>query len=116
DRRRDEAVRALRRRSVGRRADRRGAARAAAQEARARRLMVVPAAGAPIAIALPDGTVVTRVGNAVIGRDPACDVVLASAEVSRRHAAIEVRGGDVYLTDNSSNGTLVGDRLVVRST
>ncbi len=35
----------------------------------------------PITIALPDGTVVTRFGAAVIGRDPSCDIVLASGEV-----------------------------------
>jgi pilus assembly protein CpaF len=69
-----------------------------------------------IAIALPDGTVVTRRGTAVIGRDPTCDVVLVSGEVSRRHATIELKGGAPYLTDNSSNGTLVGDRLVVKTT
>ena len=66
----------------------------------------------PIAIALSDGTVVTRLGAAVIGRDPSCDVVLASAEVSRRHVAIEIRDGTVFLTDSSANGTLVGDQLV----
>jgi pilus assembly protein CpaF len=69
-----------------------------------------------IAIALPDGTVVTRQGSAVIGRDPGCDVVLPSAEVSRRHAAVEITGGSAWLTDNSSNGTLVADQLVVRTT
>ncbi|HTE51118.1 MAG TPA: ATPase, T2SS/T4P/T4SS family [Kofleriaceae bacterium] len=69
-----------------------------------------------ISIALPDGSVVTRHGAAVIGRDPGCDVVLASAEVSRRHAAVEVTGTGAYLTDNSANGTLVADQLVVRTT
>ena len=70
----------------------------------------------PITIALPDGTIVTRYGAAVIGRDPGCDVVLASGEVSRRHAAVEVRGGSVLLTDNSANGTVVNGRLVARAT
>jgi pilus assembly protein CpaF len=70
----------------------------------------------PISIATPDGVVVTRLGAAVIGRDPTCDVVLASAEVSRRHAAIEVVDGAILLTDNSANGTLVNGQLVVRST
>jgi len=70
----------------------------------------------PITIALPDGTVVTRFGAAVIGRDPSCDIVLASGEVSRRHAAIEIKGGSILLTDNSANGTLVNGQLVVRAT
>ena len=74
------------------------------------------AARRSISIALPDGSVVTRQGAAVIGRDPGCDVVLASAEVSRRHAAVEVTGDGAFLTDNSANGTLVSDQLVVRTT
>ena len=78
--------------------------------------MMASPAQTSIAIALPDGSVVTRMGAAVIGRDPSCDVVLASAEVSRRHAAIEVREGVAFLTDSSANGTLVSDQLVVRTT
>jgi pilus assembly protein CpaF len=78
--------------------------------------MVALVSRTPITIILPDGTTVVRMGEAVIGRDPNCDVVLASAEVSRRHAAIEVRDGGFYLTDNSSNGTRVNDQLVVRKT
>jgi pilus assembly protein CpaF len=70
----------------------------------------------PITIALPDGTIVTRFGSAVIGRDPGCDVVLGSGEVSRRHAAIEVSGGTILLTDNSANGTWVNGQRVVRAT
>lgn len=48
-----------------------------------------------------------------IGRDPSNDLVLADAMVSRRHAVIELRGGQYYLRDcNSSNGSLVnGDRV-----
>ena len=79
--------------------------------------MIEPSATeTPITIALPDGTVVTRFGAAVIGRDPSCDIVLASGEVSRRHAAIEIKGGAILLTDNSANGTLVNGQLVVRAT
>ncbi len=79
--------------------------------------MIEPSATeTPITIALPDGTVVTRFGAAVIGRDPSCDIVLASGEVSRRHAAIEIKGGSILLTDNSANGTLVNGQLVVRAT
>jgi uncharacterized RDD family membrane protein YckC len=48
-----------------------------------------------------------------IGRDPANDLVLPDAMVSRRHAVIEHRGDEFFLRDcNSSNGSLVnGDRI-----
>jgi uncharacterized RDD family membrane protein YckC len=48
-----------------------------------------------------------------IGRDPANDLVLPDAMVSRRHAVLECRGDQFYLKDcNSSNGSLVnGDRI-----
>lgn len=42
-----------------------------------------------------------------IGRDPACDVVVASSEVSRSHAEIESGPDGYYLIDTSSNGVLV---------
>jgi uncharacterized RDD family membrane protein YckC len=52
-----------------------------------------------------------------IGRDPSNDVVLPDAMVSRRHAVIEMRGGQYFLRDcNSSNGSLVnGDKVSERS-
>jgi len=46
----------------------------------------------------------------VCGRDGACDLVLAGAQVSRQHATIEIRRDKVVLVDHSSNGTT----LVVR--
>ena len=46
----------------------------------------------------------------IFGRDAACDVVLAGAQVSRQHATIEFRRDKVILIDHSSNGTT----LVVR--
>jgi uncharacterized RDD family membrane protein YckC len=51
-----------------------------------------------------------------IGRDPSNDLVLADAMVSRRHATIELRGGQYLLRDcNSSNGCLVnGSRVIER--
>jgi uncharacterized RDD family membrane protein YckC len=51
-----------------------------------------------------------------IGRDPSNDLVLADAMVSRRHATIEMRGGQYLLRDcNSSNGCLVnGNRVIER--
>jgi predicted component of type VI protein secretion system len=48
----------------------------------------------------------------VIGRDVGCDVVLASAEVSRRHAEIVPAQAGYVLTDLSTNGIFVnGDRV-----
>ena len=48
----------------------------------------------------------------VFGRDPACDVSLAAdALVSRRHARVFIRGGQVYVDDlDARNGTFVNGR------
>lgn len=43
----------------------------------------------------------------VIGRDPTCDVVVPSSEVSRKHAVIAPGKGGYVLTDTSTNGVLV---------
>jgi DNA-binding winged helix-turn-helix (wHTH) protein len=52
-------------------------------------------------------------GENIIGRDPASDVWLDAAGVSRRHARIAIEGGDVRLEDlGSKNGTSVGNRSV----
>lgn len=48
-----------------------------------------------------------------IGRGSDCDVVLADAHASRRHARLDVRGGVFVLTDlNSTNGTRVNGHRV----
>ena len=55
-----------------------------------------------------------RVGGAdavSIGRDASCDVVLPSPDVSRRHVALRLEAGLVHLTDQSANGTFVGEQL-----
>jgi hypothetical protein len=45
-----------------------------------------------------------------VGREPTCDVRLDDPHVSRTHAALERRGGTVYVQDlNSSGGTFVND-------
>ncbi|HVN53487.1 MAG TPA: FHA domain-containing protein [Anaerolineaceae bacterium] len=50
-----------------------------------------------------------RAGPMIIGRDPACDIIIESPAVSRRHARIEVQGDRVTLEDlGSSNGTFIG--------
>jgi len=48
-----------------------------------------------------------------LGRDPACEVVLASSFVSRRHARIERRGGRFEVVDEGSrNGVFVNGARV----
>lgn len=42
-----------------------------------------------------------------LGRDPTCDVAVPEKTASRRHARIERRGGQLHLTDESTNGTYV---------
>ena len=50
----------------------------------------------------------------VIGRDPECDIVLDSPEVSRRHARVAAAGGGYTITDESTNGVFVnGERAGV---
>jgi pSer/pThr/pTyr-binding forkhead associated (FHA) protein len=49
----------------------------------------------------------------VIGRDPQCHLRPASAIISKRHCAILVRDGKVYLRDfDSTNGTFLNDEPV----
>ncbi|MEJ1157632.1 adenylate/guanylate cyclase domain-containing protein [Prosthecomicrobium sp. N25] len=46
-------------------------------------------------------------GRIELGRDRACEVPLADANASRRHATLERRRGQWVLTDHSTNGTYV---------
>ena len=49
----------------------------------------------------------------LIGRDPECHLRPASAMISKRHCALFVRKGRVFLRDfDSTNGTLVNDEPV----
>jgi DNA segregation ATPase FtsK/SpoIIIE, S-DNA-T family len=50
-------------------------------------------------------------GGAVIGRDPACDIVLDDESVSRQHASISASGEIVDL--GSTNGTWIDDVAVL---
>jgi pSer/pThr/pTyr-binding forkhead associated (FHA) protein len=53
----------------------------------------------------------------VIGRDASCDVVVPTAEVSRRHAQIEPSHEGYVLKDTSTNGVFVnGERVSVTQT
>lgn len=70
-----------------------------------------------------------RQGETTIGRSPYCSIVVESASASRQHAALELRGAELTLTDlGSRNGTSVngvrisvptqvfpGDRIVIGS-
>jgi DNA-binding NtrC family response regulator len=82
---------------------------AGAPRDRAFRLVVVdgPEKGRSFTV---DGSQATR---ALIGQGAACDVRLGDAEVSRRHAALEIAGAELRVTDlGSTNGTFV-DRVRV---
>jgi hypothetical protein len=51
----------------------------------------------------------------ILGRHPACDVVIDDLSVSRRHARLTFRDGNWVLCDlSSTNGTEVNGRPVVR--
>ena len=54
-----------------------------------------------------------RIGSHVIGRDPAATIQLASTDVSRQHALLEVASDAITISDlGSKNGTLVnGSRI-----
>ena len=61
------------------------------------------------------GTFVPRSNDIVIGREPACDIVLSSRYVNRRHARIHFDGKYWWLEDlRSVNGTLL-DGVKVQS-
>ena len=54
------------------------------------------------------GKVIGINGTLTIGRGADCDLVLDEPEMSRKHAVIEVKGGEILLKDNgSANGTYV---------
>lgn len=46
-------------------------------------------------------------GGLVFGRDPTCDVVIGSSEVSRKHASLSAGPDGYLLRDTSTNGVLV---------
>jgi pSer/pThr/pTyr-binding forkhead associated (FHA) protein len=49
----------------------------------------------------------------VIGRDPQCNLRPASALISKRHCAILVKNGQVFVRDfDSTNGTFVNDQQI----
>ena len=62
----------------------------------------------------PEGKVIPiLLPQFVIGRGPECNLRPASPMISKRHCALLVRGGKVYLRDfDSTNGTFVNDKPV----
>lgn len=64
-----------------------------------------------------DTTAHPIVGETIIGRAPACDIVLSEITVSRRHAAVRQDGNTVVISDlGSANGTFVNDEPVAEGT
>jgi len=54
-----------------------------------------------------------KVNQFTIGRDPQCNLRPASAMISKKHCALIVRNGEVFLRDfESTNGTFLNDQPV----
>jgi pSer/pThr/pTyr-binding forkhead associated (FHA) protein len=61
----------------------------------------------------PEGAYSFRKEKIILGRQPECDVVLADARVSRKHAVVERRKGVYTIADvYSANGTVVDNRVI----
>jgi pSer/pThr/pTyr-binding forkhead associated (FHA) protein len=64
-------------------------------------------------VSLTDGREYTVPGTSlVLGRDAACEVVVTSKDVSRRHAEIMATPKGYLLVDSSTNGTFVNGKRV----
>jgi pSer/pThr/pTyr-binding forkhead associated (FHA) protein len=58
-------------------------------------------------------TIPIKINQFVIGRDPQCNLRPASAMISKKHCALIVKGGQVFLHDyGSTNGTFLNDQPV----
>ncbi|MGQ0714918.1 MAG: FHA domain-containing protein [Gemmatimonadaceae bacterium] len=74
----------------------------------------IPQAETGAALVAPDGKRYPVPATGLeIGRDPNCDVVLASDDVSRWHAQISLGSGGYQLKDSSTNGVFVNGHRVV---
>ena len=70
-------------------------------------LKLVPVSGSPIFV---------ESEQAVVGRDPTCDVVVNDGSVSRKHARLEQRGGGWAVVDQgSANGTFLDSQRVAET-
>lgn len=59
------------------------------------------------------GKTVAIDSSKIIGRDPAADIIISGGHISRRHAEMLLRDGQLWVRDlNSSNGTYVNNRKV----
>lgn len=60
-----------------------------------------------------EGTVhALRSGRNVIGRDPACDVLVNDPRVSGNHALIFLKPEETTYVDTSANGSLVDGKVI----
>jgi anti-anti-sigma regulatory factor len=90
--------------------------------AHARSVTAFPLAGAKSEVAVSllirvgardPRTVVVSSSRWLIGRDRACQLRLRSAQVSKQHAVLEQRDGQIFLRDlESTNGTLINGRSI----
>jgi hypothetical protein len=82
----------------------------------AERTAIVRPSGRKIWVQRANGELMELSGlRLTVGRDPRCEIVIASPRVSREHAAILVDGETVLVTDlNSSNGTFFNDERVMK--
>jgi pSer/pThr/pTyr-binding forkhead associated (FHA) protein len=65
---------------------------------------------------MDDGQEFALEGEVTIGRDPGCDIVLDSKQVSRHHATVSVTDGGVFVTDDrSTNGIEVAGKRSSRA-
>ena len=70
--------------------------------------LVVATAGKALGQVIP-----VKLAQFVIGRDPQCNLRPASALISKRHCAILIKGGQVFVRDfDSTNGTFINDKPV----
>jgi hypothetical protein len=71
-------------------------------------LRLIPGSGPPIEVTKDE---------ALVGRDPGCDVVVADGSVSRRHAKLQRRGeGFTVVDQGSANGTFIDSQRVAEVT
>jgi hypothetical protein len=71
-------------------------------------LRLIPGSGPPIEV---------NKDEALVGRDPGCDVVVPDGSVSRRHAKIQRRGeGFTVVDQGSANGTFIDSQRVAEVT
>lgn len=63
------------------------------------------------------GQEINVAGDMLVGRHQDADVLLQSADISRRHAALLLKGQQLWVQDlNSSNGTFINDLKIEQET